>query len=101
MLCFNKISMYYSMNSSSHSGGVSLQACVLCQSLEVEMWVQYVLILVLKLLISLNVYSLMMRGREEDGARLFSVVPSGRTRCNGHKHKCWKCLLNARKALLL
>jgi len=37
-------------------------------------------------------------GRQEDGARLFSGVPSDRTGGNGHKQKERECRLNGRKS---
>ena len=38
-----------------------------------------------------------MGGCKEDGARLFPVVPSDKTRSNGHKLKSRRFLLNTRK----
>ena len=45
----------------------------------------------------INMYKYLMRGKEEEGARLFSAVPTDRTRGNGHRLKTRKFNLNARK----
>ena len=42
-----------------------------------------------------NAYKYPAGGSQVDGARLFSVVPSNRTRGNGHKHR--KLYTNTRK----
>jgi len=44
-----------------------------------------------------NAFKYLQGGCQEDGARLFSVVPSNRTRGNGHKLRHRKFQLNTRK----
>jgi len=45
----------------------------------------------------LNAFKNLQGGGQEDGARIFSVVPSDRTRGNGHKRKQRNFQLNMRK----
>ena len=45
----------------------------------------------------INAYKYLQGGCQEDGAKLFPVVPSDRTRGNGHKLKQRKLQLNMRK----
>jgi len=45
----------------------------------------------------INAYKYLERGCQEEGTRLFSVLPSDRTRGNGHKLKHRKFQLNRGK----
>jgi len=49
----------------------------------------------------INAYKYLKGGCQEDGAKLFSVVPSDRTRSNGHKMKQRKFHLNRRKSFFI
>jgi len=48
----------------------------------------------------INVYKYLKGRSKEDGARLLPVVPSDRTRGNGHKLKCGGFPLHIRKPFI-
>lgn len=48
----------------------------------------------------INMYKFLKKESKEDGARLFSVMPSGRTKGNAYKLKHKKLPLNIRKLFI-